>query len=478
MEKQEFNAKAVSPLDGRYAKIGEELGEYFSEYALIKRRVCVEIKWLNYLMDNQDIKLNNFSKKERKNISNNSIKIYNNFKISDFNKIKEIENITRHDVKAVEYFINECLDTLGYRKAQSLVHIGCTSEDINNTSYALMLKEGINNIWIPKAKELIDKISLLAKEYADTPMLAHTHGQPATPTTVGKEFKIFEYRLQESLNNILSIKFKAKFNGATGNYSAISIAFSDLDWEKLSKEFIETYLNLEFNPLTTQIESHDYICHLLDGIRHFNNVVLDMDLDMWLYVSMEYFKQIPVKGEVGSSTMPHKINPIRFENSEANIDMSNSICTSLSNKLPKSRLQRDLSDSSSLRNLGLAIGYSLQAINETIEGLKKCSINELKIKSDLNEKWEVLAEPIQTMLRKYGIPDAYDTLKELTRGKNISMKDIQSFIKSLDCLSESDKKILLEMTPSNYIGYAKRLAKKKNKIKNSKFKKKNKTSLI
>jgi adenylosuccinate lyase len=322
-----------------------------------------------------------------------------------------------------------------------------------------MIKGGIYDVWTPKVSELNGYITELVDKYKSIPMLAHTHGQPATPTTVGKEFKIYAYRLEQSLKNITDIKIRAKFNGATGNYSAISTIYPQVDWEQISEYFIEKYLGLEFNPYTTQIESHDYVCHLLDGIRHYNNILLGLDLDMWLYISMEYFKQIPVKGEVGSSTMPHKVNPIRFENSEANIDMSNSICISLSNKLPKSRMQRDLSDSSSQRNLGLAVGYSLQAINETINGLKKCVINEKKIKSDLDGKWEVLAEPIQTMLRKYGIPDAYDKLKELTRGKDISKEDIQTFVKSLD-ISDEDKQILLNMTPSSYVGYAELLASK------------------
>lgn len=290
-------------------------------------------------------------------------------------------------------------------------------------------------------------------------MLAHTHGQPATPTTIGKEFKVYAYRFLSSIENVEAVKIKAKFNGATGNYSAILTAFPNEDWQVLAKKFVEEYLGLTFNPLTTQIESHDYTCHILDGIRHFNNVLVDFDVDMWLYISMEYFKQIPVKGEVGSSTMPHKVNPIRFENSEANIDMSNNICIALSNKLPKSRMQRDLSDSSSQRNLGLAFGYSLQAINETMNGLAKCVVNKDKLASDLNEKWEVLAEPIQTMLRKYGVPDAYDTLKALTRGKSISKEDILKFAESLDILSDQDRQTLVDMTPASYIGLAKELAK-------------------
>ena len=262
---------------------------------------------------------------------------------------------------------------------------------------------------------------------------------------------------EHAIENIENIKIKAKFNGATGNYSAILTAFPQLDWQTLNKKFVEEYLGLTYNPLTTQIESHDYTCHILDGIRHFNNVLVDFDVDMWLYISMEYFKQIPVKGEVGSSTMPHKVNPIRFENSEANVDMSNNICVGLSNKLPRSRMQRDLSDSSSQRNIGLAFGYSLQAISETTNGLAKCVVNKDKLAADLNEKWEVLAEPIQTMLRKYGISDAYDQLKELTRGKNISQEAIMEFAKGLDVLSDEDRQTLLDMTPASYIGYASNL---------------------
>lgn len=454
MEKLEFESMTLSPLDGRYLGIKDALGEYFSEYALVKYRVFVEIQWLKFLIENvsHDI-LSKYNKDDLEKIE----VIANNFDQSAFARIKEIETTTRHDVKAVEYYIDEKLVSLGYDNLQSFVHIGCTSEDINNTSYACMIKYGLENVWLKKAKEFAKKIDALAKQYKDIPMLAHTHGQPATPTTIGKEFKVYAYRLTSSIENIESIKIKAKFNGATGNYSAILTAFSTIDWRVMAKRFVEEYLGLDFNPLTTQIESHDYTCHILDGIRHFNNVVVDLDVDMWLYISMEYFKQIPVKGEVGSSTMPHKVNPIRFENSEANVDISNHLCVALSNKLPKSRMQRDLSDSSSQRNLGLAFGYSLQAINETMAGLEKCVINEEKLAADLNDKWEVLAEPIQTMLRKYGIADAYDTLKALTRGKNISKEDILTFADSLEVLSEEDRKVLIEMTPASYVGFAKEL---------------------
>ena len=456
MEKQEFECLTLCPLDGLYSGVKDALGEYFSEYALVKYRVFVEIQWLKFLIENveSDV-LAKFDLQDMDKLTT----ISSEFNYDSFARIKEIENTTRHDVKAVEYFIDEKVDALGFGYLQSFVHIGCTSEDINNTSYACMLKYGLKDVWLPKAKEFAAIIDKWAEEHSNDAMLAHTHGQPATPTTIGKEFKVYAYRFLSSIENVEAVKIKAKFNGATGNYSAILTAFPNEDWQVLAKKFVEEYLGLTFNPLTTQIESHDYTCHILDGIRHFNNVLVDFDVDMWLYISMEYFKQIPVKGEVGSSTMPHKVNPIRFENSEANIDMSNNICIALSNKLPKSRMQRDLSDSSSQRNLGLAFGYSLQAINETMNGLAKCVVNKDKLASDLNEKWEVLAEPIQTMLRKYGVPDAYDTLKALTRGKSISKEDILKFAESLDILSDQDRQTLVDMTPASYIGLAKELAK-------------------
>ena len=456
MEKQEFECLTLCPLDGRYSGVKDALGEYFSEYALVKYRVFVEIQWLKFLIENveSDV-LAKFDLQDMDKLTT----ISSEFNYDSFARIKEIEHTTRHAVKAVEYFIDAKVDALGFGYLQSFVHIGCTSEDINNTSYACMLKYGLKDVWLPKAKEFAAIIDKWAEEHSNDAMLAHTHGQPATPTTIGKEFKVYAYRFLSSIENVEAVKIKAKFNGATGNYSAILTAFPNEDWQVLAKKFVEEYLGLTFNPLTTQIESHDYTCHILDGIRHFNNVLVDFDVDMWLYISMEYFKQIPVKGEVGSSTMPHKVNPIRFENSEANIDMSNNICIALSNKLPKSRVQRDLSDSSSQRNLGLAFGYSLQAINETMNGLAKCVVNKDKLASDLNEKWEVLAEPIQTMLRKYGVPDAYDTLKALTRGKSISKEDILKFAESLDILSDQDRQTLVDMTPASYIGLAKELAK-------------------
>lgn len=443
---------ALCPLDGRYSVIGKKFAPYFSEYALVKNRVKVEVYWLKFQLENIEGSniLDAFDMSRLPEI----MAIYEDFSYESFRKVKEWESKINHDVKSVENFVADELREKGMESLISFVHMGCTSEDITNPSYARMIKDGLKEVWIPAAEELIEAISEIAKEHANTAMLAHTHGQPATPTTVGKELMVYVYRLRQSLENIKSIKTRAKFNGATGNYAAISVAFPNENWPGLSQFFIEEYLGLDFNPVTTQIESHDYICDIANGIRHFNNVLLDFDVDMWLYISMEYFKQIVVKEEVGSSTMPHKVNPIRFENSESNIDISNAIFMALSNKLPRSRMQRDLSDSSSQRNIGLAFGYSLQAIEQTIGGLKKVAVNEAKISADLDSKWEVLAEPIQTVLRKYGVPDAYNQLKERTRGKNISKEAIQEFIKSLEVLSDEDKATLLELTPSSYVGLA------------------------
>lgn len=448
-EEMKFKALALGPLDGRYSDIAKELSPYFSEYALVKNRVFVEIRWLEFFVKNV--------LKEESNIE--IIKSINeNFDLDSYKRVKEIENITKHDVKAVELYIAEKLKENNLEDLISFVHIGCTSEDINNCARAIMIKEGLK-IWNQSAQNLIDKLSEISEKNSNVAMLAHTHGQPATPTTVGKEFAVYVYRMKESLKNIENIKNTAKFNGATGNYAAISVAYSNENWMKLNKEFVEKYLGLDFNPATTQIESHDNVCHLCDGIRHFNNVLLDLDLDMWTYISMEYFKQIAIKTEVGSSTMPHKVNPIKFENSEANIDMSNAILVALSNKLPHSRMQRDLSDSSSQRNIGLAFGYSIQAIEQTIEGLERIEVNKEKLAEELNNRWEVLAEPIQTVLRKYKISDAYDKLKELTRGKNIEREDIQVFVRNLDMISEKDKKILLGLAPEKYIGYSEEIVK-------------------
>lgn len=452
---------ALCPLDGRYQSIAKAMAPYFSEYALMQNRTQVELQWLQFLYDNEFIRSSDGTK-SYVNFGEILNSMYNcscsyDFSLDSMLRIKEIEQTTNHDVKAVELFIAEKLKELGYEELVSFVHIGCTSEDINNTSYANMIKQALEDVWYPAAEELISKLADMSRQYASTPMLAHTHGQPATPTTVGKELAVYVRRLNESIKHLSSIPIRAKFNGATGTYAAISAAYPGIDWPSVSRDFVENYLDLDFNPATTQIESHDYVCHIADGIRNFNNILLDLDLDMWTYISMEYFKQATVASEVGSSTMPHKVNPIRFENSEANVGISNALLMELSNKLPRSRMQRDLSDSSTQRNIGIAIGYSLQAIQQTLSGLGRVSVNEDKLASELNDKWEVLAEPVQTMLRKYGVPNAYDQLKALTRGKGITKEALHEFINSLEVLSPEDKETLLSLTPATYVGWARQI---------------------
>lgn len=447
---------AISPLDGRYHQIGETLAPYFSEYALMENRVKVEIHWLKYLLENikdSDI-LVNFDMDRLPDVMG----IYENFGTKGFSRIKEIEAKTNHDVKSVELYIAEQLKDIGLENLVSYVHIGCTSEDINNTAYARMITDAMNEVIAPAAKRLENQIIELAKPHIETPMLAHTHGQPATPTTVGRELMVHTERLHNAMKKAKNTVMRAKFNGATGNYAAISVAFPGEDWESHSKRFIEEYLGLKFNPITTQIENHDSMSHISDAISHYDFVLEGLDWDMWTYISMEYFKQIPVKTEVGSSTMPHKVNPIRFENSAANADMSAATLKELAMRLANSRMQRDLSDSSRQRNFGIAFGYTLQAIEQTIGGLKKVAVNEDKLAEDLNEKWEVLAEPVQTVLRKYGILDAYNQLKELTRGKNITKEALHEFINSLDVLSDKDRNYLLALTPASYYGYAPKIA--------------------
>ena len=436
----------LCPLDGRYSNIKKELSSYFSEYAYIKYRVYVEIKWLIYLINNNITNCKNISLLEN---------IYNNYNNKSYLEIKELENITKHDVKAVEYYIDNKLKENKKDNLIPFVHFGLTSEDINNTSYALMIKDYLNNVYYNEINNLIDYLKKLSQKYKNDVVLAHTHGQPATPTTIGKEFKVYIYRIKEELKKLKIIDIKAKFNGATGNYSAFSIAYPNINAEKFSKNFINS-LDLIFNPLTTQIENHDYIVSILDITRHINNIILDLDIDMWLYISKGYFKLKVVKNEVGSSTMPHKVNPINFENSEANLELSNSLFVSLSNKLPRSRMQRDLSDSSTLRNLGISFGYSIQGIKETLKGLEKITLNKELIKEELSNNWEILAEPIQTILRKNNIIDAYQQLKDLTRGKNISKDIIKEFINNLN-INKEDKEILLNLTPSTYIGLANKL---------------------
>lgn len=448
---------ALCPLDGRYSKIASKFSAYFSEYALVKYRVSVEVSWLHYLIGNvKHETLNSVSTEEFIAID----EIASKFNEKAFKEVKKIESETRHDVKSVEKYVAKKLVEIGLEKLVSFVHIGCTSEDINNLAYGMMIRDALKKVWVPTAEALITGIVELGEKYKKISMLAHTHGQPATPTKLGKELIVFASRLDQSLQNIISYPIKGKFNGATGTYAAISVVFPNEDWPKLAKEFVEDQaygIGLTFNPLTTQIENQDYISHILDGIGHFVTVLEGFDLDMWLYIALEYFNQIPVEKEVGSSTMPHKINPIRFENSEGNAVICEALAHAISRKSSKSRMQRDLSGSTVMRNVGLVFGYSLQSIEETLNGLTKVSANELKLAFELDNKWAVLAEPIQQMLRKYGVPDAYDKLKELTRGKEISKVDIRNFIESLDFLTSEDKEVLLNLCPNNYTGRAEEL---------------------
>lgn len=438
----------ISPIDGRYHKTTEKLNEYFSEYALIKYRVIVEIKWLLKL--NEIININ-FSKEQIGSLNS----IIDNFNIEDARKVKEIESTTKHDVKAVEYYLRDKFDSINLSKYENYIHFGCTSEDINNLAYGLMIKHGLYDVFVPTAEDLINAVSEKAREYRAIPMLAHTHGQPATPTTVGKELAVFVYRWQSILNLLKTIKLRGKFSGAVGNFNAHVVAYPNLDWIKIGTEFVES-LGLEFNPLTTQIESHDIICVIFNYIKSFNNITMDFNSDMWIYISNNYFKQAVVKTEVGSSVMPHKVNPINHENSMANIRIANSIFTALTENLPVSRMQRDLSDSSALRNIGVAFAHTLVSLKQSIIGFNKLSPNEKVLAEALDNNVAVVSEAIQTVLRKNGFTNAYELLKELTRGKEITCEDIQNFVKGLD-LPNEDKENLLNLTPSNYLGLADRL---------------------
>lgn len=447
---------ALCPLDGRYKSISKALWPYFSEIALVAHRVNVEVEW--FIAMTELISSSEILRKFDPNMKLIVRSIAEEFSYEDFKEIKEIERETNHDVKSVEIFIKRRFEAIGLEEFTSFIHFGCTSEDINNLAYGLMIKAALNDVIIPEMNDVVEKIDNMVSLHANQPMLAHTHGQKATPTTVGKEFAVYSSRFNRAIHYLQEIPIMGKFNGATGNYSADSVAFPDEYWPSIVEAFVTQYMGLEFNPITTQIEPHDYVCEICDAIRHFTNVLIDFDLDMWLYIGMDYFKQIPVKGEVGSSTMPHKVNPIRFENSEANVWFANALFIALSEKLPRSRMQRDLSDSATQRNIGMAFGYALQAMQQTIGGLKKVAVHTDVIEKDLNNSWEVLAEPIQTMMRKYGMPEAYDTLKEMTRGKDISQEDIIKFVSGLDFLSERDKITLLELTPATYIGYAAHIA--------------------
>ena len=440
---------SISPIDGRYFNKTKEFIDSFSEYALIKNRVYVEIKWLLYLIDKKIID-EKISKEEQDSI----LKIIDKFNLEEAMIVKKIEGVTKHDVKSCEYYLQVKFQELKLDRLIPFIHITLTSEDVNNTSYNLMIKDGLK-IYLDNLNKLVNKIDDLSKEYKSIPMMAHTHGQNATPTTVGKEFKVFSYRLKSIIKLVNKLKLRSKFSGAVGNYNAHVIAFPKVDWIKETKEFVES-LHLEYNPLTTQIESHDILCTLLSYIKIINNIIKDLNSDMWLYISRGYFSEQKKDLEVGSSVMPHKVNPINHENSMANIEISNGLIDALVNNLSISRMQRDLSDSSKLRNLGVIFSHSLISIKETQTGLDKIIVNNKLLKEELDNHYEVLTEAIQTVLRKNKVPKAYELLKDLSRGKELTKKDIQSFIKKLE-ISDEDKKELFELSPSKYIGLSEKI---------------------
>ena len=443
---------AISPLDGRYASKCSEFQEVFSEYGLVKRRVLVECTWLEALCDADEIaECRPLDDGERKALR----AIASEFSTEDAARIKEIEKTTNHDVKAVEYFLKEKVAGTSLAERGEFIHFACTSEDINNMSHALMLRDG-KAVLRGAMDEMTDKIAAMAKEYAAVPMLAHTHGQPASPTTVGKELAVVVARLRRQASEIDRLVMPAKMNGAVGNFNAHLSAYPSVDWESLSRKVIES-LGLRQNRLTTQIESHDGIAELFDAVCRWNSVLLDFDRDVWTYVSMGYFKQRTIKGEIGSSTMPHKVNPIDFENSEGNLGLANAVMGFMARKLPISRMQRDLTDSTTLRNMGVGFGYTLIAVRSTIKGLGKLELNEARLAEDLDRNWEVLAEPIQTVMRKVGMDHPYERLKELTRGRRVTAEIMQDFVKALP-LPEADRERLLKLTPSTYVGLAERLA--------------------
>ena len=445
---------AISPIDGRYGSKVTDLRQSFSEFGLIHARVTVEVRWLQSLAKHPEIiELPDFTDAENAFLNS----IVDDFNESDALRVKEIERTTNHDVKAVEYLIKEKFEA----KASELpnlasclefVHFACTSEDINNLSHALMLKSGLETAVLPEMDKVIEKLTELAKELSDKSMLSRTHGQTASPTTMGKELANVVARLTRQLDQIKAVAFLGKINGAVGNYNAHYSAYPSIDWPAHAEAFVSS-LGIQFNPYTTQIEPHDYIAELFDAVVRFNTILIDLDRDIWSYISLGYFKQRTIAGEVGSSTMPHKVNPIDFENSEGNLGIANAILTHLAQKLPISRWQRDLTDSTVLRNLGVGLAHSLIAYQATMKGLHKLELNPAKLLEDLNNSWEVMAEPIQTVMRRYNIEQAYEKLKELTRGQTINKVTITEFVNNLEIPTEA-KQVLLDLTPSTYIGNA------------------------
>ncbi|MFP3014694.1 MAG: adenylosuccinate lyase [Arsenophonus sp.] len=441
---------SISSIDGRYNDKVNILRKIFSEFALLKYRIQVEIHWLKKLSSCTDIKeVPIFSVDTKLYLDN----IVSNFSENDAIKIKKIEKTTNHDVKAVEYFLKEKIAANNeLKKVAEFIHFACTSEDINNLSYAIMLKTARDEVIFPKWRKIINNIKYMAHLYRTFPLLSRTHGQPATPTTIGKEFANVAYRMERQYQQLEQIEILGKINGAVGNYNAHILAYPRIDWHLLSEEFV-TSLGIKWNPFTTQIEPHDYIAELFNCIARFNTILIDFNRDIWGYIALNHFRQKTFSSEIGSSTMPHKVNPIDFENSEGNLGLANALLHHMANKLPISRWQRDLTDSTVLRNLGVGIGYSLIAYQSTLKGLSNIEVNEQNLKTELYNNWGVLSEAIQTVMRRYGIKNPYEKLKVLTRGRHVTEDDIKTFINSSD-LPETEKNYLKTITPFNYIGYS------------------------
>ena len=440
---------AISPIDGRYRGKTEALANYYSEFALIRYRVRVEIEYFITLCELPLPQLASFDHALFDRLRD----IYRNFDENEAQRVKDIEKITNHDVKAVEYFIKEEFDKIGGLDAyKEFIHFGLTSQDINNTSVPLSVKESLEQVYYTQVEELIAQLQTYADEWKDVPMLAKTHGQPASPTRLGKEIMVYVYRLTEQLNSLKACKITAKFGGATGNYNAHHVAYPQFDWKAFGNKFVSEKLGLEREQYTTQISNYDYLGAIFDAIRRINTIIIDLDRDFWMYISMEYFKQKIKAGEVGSSAMPHKVNPIDFENSEGNLGIANAILQFLAQKLPVSRLQRDLTDSTVLRNIGVPLGHGVIAIQSTLKGLRKLILHEEKLQEDLNNTWAVVAEAIQTILRREAYPHPYEALKALTRtNKHMTEETIHEFIQGLN-VSDSVKAELMAITPSNYTG--------------------------
>ncbi|MGY0581671.1 MAG: adenylosuccinate lyase [Paraglaciecola chathamensis] len=441
---------AVSPIDGRYADKTAELRSIFSEFGLLKYRVQVEVRWLQKLASTAAIEQVPAFSAEANAILDNIVATFDE---SHAGRIKEIERTTNHDVKAVEYFLKEQVaQNEELNAVNEFIHFACTSEDINNMSHALMLKEARDSVILPYTDKLVDELKRLAKEYQSIPMMARTHGQPASPTTMGKEMANVAYRLERQRKQIAEVAVLGKVNGAVGNYNAHLSAYPSLDWAQFAQEFV-TSLGVTLNPFTTQIEPHDYIAELFDAVARFNTILIDFNRDVWGYIALGHFKQKTIAGEIGSSTMPHKVNPIDFENSEGNLGLANALFGHLASKLPVSRWQRDLTDSTVLRNLGVGVGYAIIAYQATLKGISKLQVNEQSLLNELDNNWELLAEPIQTVMRRYGIEKPYEKLKELTRGKKVNQQIMAEFIDGLE-LPDEAKVQLKKLTPSNYIGQA------------------------